>query len=122
MKKLGFKRATNKMVKSTNNVQTNVTIQNRIVFFASLIVIAMVILLGRLFYLQVYSHDDYIEKLGNYTRRYQSITTPRGEIVDRNGQSIVSNKIIKSIIYYPPNFHKNEDKWEIAQKFEKLYD
>lgn len=119
--KLGFKRATNKMVKSTNNVQTNVTIQNRIVFFASLIVIAMVILLGRLFYLQVYSHDDYIEKLGNYTRRYQSITTPRGEVVDRNGQSIVSNKIIKSIIYYPPNFHKNEDKWEIAQKFAKNF-
>lgn len=119
--KISFKRQTNKVVKSTNSLQTNVIIQKRIIFFGFLLVVGMAIILARLFYLQVYSNDDYIAKLDNYTRRYQTITTPRGEMVDRNGKTIVSNKIIKSIIYYPPNFHTATDKWELAQKFAKNF-
>ncbi len=121
LERIGFKRQTNKTVKSTTPQQTAETIQQRMIIFGALIIFCMVILVARLFYIQIIENDAYIEKLDNYTRRYETITTPRGEVKDRNGNVIVTNKIIKSIIYYPPKFHTNEDKWELAEKFAKNF-
>lgn len=117
LERIGFKRQTNKTIESTTPQQTAETIQQRMIIFGGIVVFCMIIIIARLFYLQIIENEAYIEKLDNYTRRYETITTPRGEIKDRNGELLVTNKIIKSIIYYPPKFHGSEEKWELAQKF-----
>lgn len=120
--RIGFKRQTNKTIESTTPQQTAETIQQRMIVFAILVVFCMIIIIARLFFLQIIQNEAYIEKLDNYTRRYETITTPRGEIKDRNGKVIVTNKIIKSIIYYPPKTHGTDEKWELAQKFAENFD
>ncbi len=119
--RIGFKRKTNKTVESTTLELTSKTIQQRIFLFGGLVIILMLIIIMRLFYIQIISNESYTKKLENYTRRYDTITTPRGEIKDRNGDLIVTNKITKSIIYYPPTFLKDEDEWELATKFSQNF-
>ncbi len=117
LEKIGLKRATNTTVKSTNPQLTAKEIQKRMIIFGGIIVFSMSLILIKLFMVQIVSNESYIEKLANYTRRYETITTPRGEFKDRNGELIVTNKITKSIIYYPPTNQNKDDKWELAQKF-----
>ena len=117
LERLGFKRKTNVIVEAITPAQTKQAIQKRMFLFGVVIVVAMLTIILRLFYLQILQQDSYLDKLARYTRKYESITTPRGEIKDRNGELIVSNRITKSIIYYPPNFQRQSDKWELAQKF-----
>ena len=121
LERLGFTRQTNKTIESTTPQQTAQSMQTRMLALGGLIVFCMLIIIARLFYLQIIEEDNYKVKLANFTRKYEMITTPRGEILDRNDKMIISNKIIKSIVYYPPNFHKNEDKWQLAQKFNENF-
>ena len=117
LEKLGLKRARNKNVKSTNpNLVAN-EVQRRIIIFAFLIVLSLSIIIIQLFNVQVLSNEAYKEKLASYTRRFETITTPRGEFLDRNNKVIVSNRISKAIIYYPPADSDSESKWLLAKKF-----
>ena len=117
LEKLGIKRARNKNVKLTNPNQVANEVQRRIVVFAFVIVLSLSIIIIQLFRVQVIANEAYIDKLASYTRRFETITTPRGEFLDRNGKVIVSNRIAKAIIYYPPAGHGLSEQWEMAQKF-----
>lgn len=117
LERIGFNRKTNVTIESTTPELTARSIQRRMIVFGALVIFSMVLIILRLFYIQIIANESYIQKLENYTRSHETITTPRGEIYDRNGEKIVTNKIIKSIIYYPPKFHGLEERWEMAQKF-----
>lgn len=121
LEKLGIKKARNKSVETTNpNLVAN-EVQRRIIVFGFLIVLSLSLIIIQLFRIQVISNEAYTEKLANYTRRYETITTPRGEFLDRNGEVIVSNRISKAIVYYPPLGVSLDDTWEMAQKFSKRF-
>lgn len=117
LEKLGIKRARNKNIKTTNPNQVANEVQKRIIIFAIVIVLSLSIIIIQLFRVQVISNEAYIGKLASYTRRFETITTPRGEFLDRNGNVIVTNRISKAIIYYPPLGDSLEDKWNMASKF-----
>lgn len=116
LEKIGIKRARNLTVKTTNPTAVSNEVQKRIIVFGLLIVLSLSLLIVNLFRIQVLSNDAYKEKLDNYTRRFETITTPRGEILDRNQNIVVGNKISKSIIYYPPLGQSTAEQWELAQK------
>lgn len=121
LEKLGIKKTRNKIVESTNpNLVAN-EVQRRIIVFGFLIVLSLSLVIIQLFRIQVLSNEAYIEKLANYTRRYETITTPRGEFLDRNGEVIVSNRISKSIVYYPPLGVSLDDTWKMAKKFSRSF-
>ena len=117
LEKLGLRRARNKTTKTTNPILVGNEVQKRIIVFGFLIVLSLAIIIVNLFKVQVISNEAYIEKLANYTRRFETLTTPRGEFLDRNGKVIVGNKISKSIIYYPPSGQSIAEKWDLALKF-----
>ncbi len=121
LEKLGLKRARNKTTKTTNPNLVAGEVQNRIIVLGFIIFLSLAVIVGKLFLVQVSSNEAYIEKLAAYTRRFETITTPRGEFLDRNGNLIVGNEISKAIIYYPPVGHESKEKWEMAIKFSENF-
>ena len=69
-----------------------------------IVVLCFFIAIGvKLFNVQILENEDYIVKLEAFTRKQQVVTPPRGEMVDRNGNVLVSNKESLNITYYPPS-------------------
>jgi len=61
-------------------------------FFISLVLIIFILLGTRLAYLQVIRHETYWMQAEENRLRILPITAPRGEIYDRNGRKIVTNR------------------------------
>ena len=53
----------------------------------------------RLFYLQIFSYDEYKEKANTTSTRFVSESAPRGEIYDSNGVVLATNRRTYSITY-----------------------
>lgn len=67
-------------------------LKKRIDIAMALIIFAAALLLTRLWYLQIYRGDNFA-KLSEINRiRIQEIAAPRGNILDRNGQPIITNR------------------------------
>jgi penicillin-binding protein 2 len=67
-------------------------LKKRIDIAMALIILSAVLLLTRLWYLQIYRGDEYA-KLSEINRiRIQEIAAPRGNILDRTGQPIITNR------------------------------
>lgn len=67
-------------------------LKKRIDIAMALIILSAVLLLTRLWYLQIYRGDEYA-KLSEINRiRIQEIAAPRGNILDRNGEPIITNR------------------------------
>ena len=65
-----------------------------------LIIVFFLVIIGRLFYLQVLEKDVYEEKLAMSTEKtIESTSAPRGRIYDRNYNLLVDNEAIKTIYY-----------------------
>ena len=86
--------------KKDNNKLLKEVIEKRfnIVMFVSFLFFLVII--GRLFYLQVLKVEDYSEKLSYSTeKKIESSSAPRGRIYDRNYNLLVDNEAIKTIYY-----------------------
>ena len=67
-------------------------LKKRIDIAMALIIVSAALLLTRLWYLQIYRGDEYA-KLSEINRiRIQEIAAPRGNILDRTGQPIITNR------------------------------
>ena len=67
-------------------------LKKRIDIAMALIILSAALLLTRLWYLQIYRGDEYA-KLSEINRiRIQEIAAPRGNILDRTGQPIITNR------------------------------
>src|SRR5207302_11387701 len=64
----------------------------RVAILGGLAFVLFGIILFRLWYLQVLSGDQYVQQANNNRVRDVHIQAPRGEVVDRNGSTIVSNR------------------------------
>lgn len=89
----------------------------RLQVFGLVIVLLMAAILIRLYQVQVIDQQVYLRNLELYTRRYQTVTTPRGEIKDRYGEILVNNSEQLAITYLPPQRVTDKEKWELAYLF-----
>lgn len=75
-----------------------------IVIFA----IAMaVVFIGRLYFLQVVKGDEYLERSAKRTSRTVTVTAPRGEILDRFGRPLVTNRMSFSLVFDATTWDKS---------------
>lgn len=92
-------------------------IEKRYNILTTLIVLAIIALLGGLFVVQVVNNQHYKEELVTLTQKVvDGPSAPRGRIYDRNGKLIVDNKANKVIYYQKPNNVTLHDEMEIAYR------
>ena len=71
----------------------------RIWVLAAVAMVAAVIFVGRLYFLQIVSGEEYLERSTKRTSRTVTVTAPRGEILDRFGRPLVTNRMSFSVIF-----------------------
>ncbi|MDP2813103.1 MAG: penicillin-binding transpeptidase domain-containing protein [Erysipelotrichaceae bacterium] len=102
------------------DIQKSVTF--RLQIFGVVIVVLMATVLFRLYQVQVVDQQLYQDRLEIYTRRFQTVTTPRGEILDRYGEILVANSEQLVITYLPPLHVTESERWELAYLFADNFD
>jgi penicillin-binding protein 2 len=64
----------------------------RVAIFGGIALVLFAVIFFRLWYLQVLSGDEYLAEANNNRVRELQVQAPRGEIVDRNGRVLVTNR------------------------------
>ena len=95
----------------------NKVINLRISIAAVAVLCVFCIIAFRLFDIQYRNHDSYTLKLENFASKKQKTVTPRGQILDRNGNVVVATKESLNITYTPPEELDEETIWENAIHF-----
>lgn len=98
------------------------TVNRRLQVFMIVICLLFSAVWVRLYQVQILSRKQYIEKLVEYTKKYQTFTTPRGEILDRNGNVLVANRERLAITYLRPYGVSNDAEWELCYRFVDLFE
>jgi penicillin-binding protein 2 len=70
----------------------NKSMIKRLRFFSIVVVLVITVLTSRLAWLQIYQYDYYFARAETNRMRELPIIAPRGEIFDRNGELLVSNR------------------------------
>jgi len=92
-------------------------IEKRYNILTTIIVLAVIILIGSLFVVQVVNNEHYKEEMETLTQKIvDGPSAPRGRIYDRNGKIIVDNKANKVIYYQKPANVTTKDEMEVAYK------
>ncbi len=73
----------------------------RLRIFARLCFIWGLLIIGRLFYLQLFQHDDYVRQAQAQQERDVEVRAPRGAILDRNGQPLAMSVAVDSVCVNP---------------------
>ena len=97
-------------------------VNRRIFVFSIIICIIFSIISVRLIFLQIRDQEEYAVKLENYSSQTQTDSTPRGEMLDRNGEVIAKTVSSHNIVYFPPKDTTSEEQWKAAQLFAKDFD
>jgi cell division protein FtsI/penicillin-binding protein 2 len=93
------------------------SLKRRLLVLFGVYVFVFGLILFQLFRLQIMESEAYTQKLNNFTRTFQNISSPRGEIIDRFGDVLVSNQERIAIVYYPPLGMSAAREWELAYRF-----
>lgn len=84
----------------SKKINVSEIIEKRYKILIVLIALLMIILLIKIFYMQVVESKKYTKNLVELTENIiDGDSTPRGRIYDRNGKIIVDNKAVKTIYY-----------------------
>ena len=86
---------------------SNTKIRFKIVLYLLLIVFLVLIL--RLYFLQVMSGELYAELASESITREKTVSAPRGNIYDRNGKLLVKSVPVKAVVVEPYTVSKDED-------------
>ena len=78
----------------------------RIWVLAAVALFAAVVFFGRLYFLQIVSGEDYLERSTKRTSRTVTVTAPRGEILDRFGRPMVTNRMSFSVVFDATTWNK----------------
>ena len=84
-------------------------LKRRLVVVAVIVMIFTALIIARLWYLQVNSGDDYKELAFNNRVRIRQVAAPRGQIVDRNGKEIVTNRPSFNVVLIREDSHDIDD-------------
>ena len=71
----------------------------RVWILTAVAAVAAVVFFGRLYFLQIVSGEDYLERSAKRTSRTVTVTAPRGEILDRFGRPLVTNRMSFSVVF-----------------------
>ena len=96
--------------------------RSRISFISLAIVIVTIIIVWRLFNMQIINGEEYIKQSNNRISATVTQKAPRGEIMDRNGKVIVSNREGYSVMLQKvicTNEELNDKLLKIVNVFEK---
>jgi cell division protein FtsI/penicillin-binding protein 2 len=104
------------------SLDLSTVIKKRLRIFIIVICLLFSVVWVRLYQVQILSQKVYMEKLIEYTKKYQTFTTPRGEILDRNGNVLVANRERLAITYLRPLGVTNDQEWELAYRFVDLFE
>ena len=83
-------------------------LQSRVQIFGALIIIAMLVLVGRLWFLQIVLGAEYRQMAQSNSIKERFIGAVRGNIYDRNNKLLVTNKPSLTISVIPHIFNKNK--------------
>ena len=97
----------------------NRRINKRIKVLKFVLLFIFLIILMRLFQVQVLEHDKYIEKVKGMEKIVYSLTSPRGRVFDRNGVLLVDNEPVKVLRYGKLDNNSDYEK-EIAFKLSEI--
>ena len=86
-----------------NRFRKNTFIQRRTLIILGLFGVFALVLIGRLFFLQVVSHDKYRMAVIENVEQQYSVSAPRGDIYDRNGTLIATSITTWRIFLDPQN-------------------
>lgn len=99
------------------NKDIKAEIEKRYNILTFIIILALLILIIGLFFIQVVGHDKYTKELKVLTKKIvYGPSAPRGRIYDRNGKLIVDNTPSKVIYYKKPSKVTTKEEMEIAYK------
>ena len=79
----------------------NKVVNQRATIVISVVFVCFLAIGLRLVQIQYFEQGSYLEKLKAFTQKNQTISPPRGDIYDRNGNLLVTNKEVVNITYYP---------------------
>lgn len=71
----------------------------RVWLLAVIGIVFALIFIGRLYFLQIVSGEYYLERSTKRTSRTVTVTAPRGEILDRFGRPLVTNRMSFSVVF-----------------------
>ena len=94
-----------------NNIHTRI----RIVFLA--VIVVLVVIIGRVFYIQVFSYDKLNNLAESLWSRELPITADRGKITDRNGKILATNITTTSLVVIPNQIKDSKD---VAKKLSDI--
>lgn len=95
----------------------------RLIIFEIVVIAMMLIIVGRLFFIQVIDKDYYQNKKNSMTKKIvEGETAPRGRIYDRNGILLVDNKPNKVIYYHSDSKLTKEEKIDIITCLSSIID
>jgi len=86
---------------------SNTKIRFKIVLY--LLLVVFIVLVLRLYFLQVMSGELYAELASESIAREKTVSAPRGNIYDRNGKLLVKSVPVKAVVVEPYTVSKNED-------------
>ena len=106
-----------------NKYNVDKSINNRFVIFSILVVIIFIIIFIKLYSVMIFENKDYLDiiKQNSYTT-VSGDSSPRGRIFDRNGNVLVDNIAVKSIIYSKPKKISNSELIDLSYKVSKHID
>lgn len=96
---------------------SHIPIRLNILFFIVFLFFAAIIL--RLAYVQLVEGEQYKHALEKYSTRQLPIQAPRGRILDRNGEVLVSNKPVYTVMYVEEQ-SQSIDKPAVADKLARI--
>ena len=98
-------------------------IEKRYNILTGIIVFAIIVLMGGLFFIQIVKNDYYKAEVQTLTQKtIEGPSAPRGRIYDRNGKLIVDNKADKVIYYQKPSNVSVKDEVKVAYKLSSMID
>ena len=94
----------------------NKVVNQRATIVISVVFVCFLAIGLRLVQIQYFEQESYLEKLKAFTQKNQTISPPRGDIYDRNGKLLVTNKEVVNITYYPQKdlLNWSEEKWQLS--------
>ncbi len=92
----------------------------RLTFLGALIVSLFVLLVGRLWFLQVMTGDRFAVRAEDQSIRTIDVEAPRGDIVDRNGMAIVDNRFAQVVSVRPDQMGDEETRAETVAQLSEI--
>lgn len=89
------------------------TLQKRSILLIVLLAALMIVGVGRLYNLQIVKGEEYLRQSESKLTRSVTVEAPRGEILDRNGRTMVTNRTSFMIEFDAVSWRKVEDRAEL---------